>query len=1020
MEIAFGILGQTTMHLHGQSTVNWGRRKEREILAVLLVHPRQRISTDLLARWIWADDGQEPLDVASTSRTYATRIGKAMRDTSVPGTIRMIGGALYLDVEQDAIDYFAFGKLINKAREHNRRGDHEATCELINSAFELWRDQPLADLRSQPAAGFRHSAIHNKWLPANQLLLGSQITLGHYEDALHRLDRLQQEHGADLGLTKRRLQVLHALERPEDESGHFLATLKLLQDADEDDAADELRRYHNALISRPTSASTSTSAAGASGAAKRLSSLHAVRKAIDPARSLLPDLPPRGRSQLPAGIADFVGHDDLQATLDELARTSGGGLRPGVVVLDGLAGIGKTSLALHWAHRQLGDLVDNAFYLDLHGFDGGRRKEANEVVDELLDAFDVPIARFTTSAGREAKLREILTGKRTLVVLDDAVNSPHVQPLLFTLSPCLVLVTSRQRLTGLAGRGARHCAVTPLSPGNAVTVLTERIGTRAAAEPRAIARLTALCGGLPLVLQLVAHHIEVCREATLTQFADDLQDQGRLLDISDYGDDPHANLRAALTVTYNNTLSDEAQRVFRLIGLSPAPEVTLHAAAALAGQSIKDTKRSLEMLVSTHFLTHAGALDRYRLHDLLRSFARDLVANEDHHPAETRLLSFYLHTSYRADDKLFPFRTPVPLLRLEPGVPVVDFANEEDAAAWLLQERGNLTAIIPWSARQGHHGYTWRLPHNLYGYFRRNGYYDELCNVFEIAVSSAQALGELEAEGATRNDLGLIYLALNDWRNALGQFHLAAAIAQQTENTAGIAISLSQFGLHEAHMGNLGAAERLHQQALDKVVKTDDLNATSTILHRLAGIYRDQGRHGKSITTYSQALDLKRSLRNLHGQAGTLTEIATTLTEQGLYSAAREFGDEGLRIVQEINDVELEPHVFSVLAEIYLRQADYQRAIEYARQAARLAARIHNSKVEADALHTLGHALYESDQPDAAREEWLRCATVYTDLGSHDRVHHIESDLASLTVKPESLPLPRTHEVDCSNTRQET
>jgi tetratricopeptide (TPR) repeat protein/DNA-binding SARP family transcriptional activator len=1006
VEIAFGILGQTTMHPHGQSTVNWGSAKLREMLAVLLLHRKRRVSLDKLSRWIWADEEQQPLDLASTARTYTTRISKAIRDAGLPGKIQTTGGALCFDVEADVVDYFAFTKLINEARAHDRHGDHQATCELINSALALWHDEPLADLTSQPAEAFRYSVTHNEWLPANQLLLGAQIALGHYTDAQRLLDELQREHSTDLGLAKRRLDLLHTTDRPHDETDNYQTTRKLLQDSGMEDAAAELRRYHYSLITKPSTRASLTSY-GAGGAAKRLATLHTNHKATGGPQSLLPQLPPPGRTQLPPAIPEFVGHDDLQATLDNLARTAAGQLRPGVIVLDGLAGIGKTTLAVHWAHRQLGDLVDNAFYVDLHGFDGGNHKEAAEAIDELLDGFDIPIERFATTARREAKLREVLAGKRTLILLDNVRDSPHVRPLLLALSPCLILVTSRTRLTGLAGRhGARHCTVTPLNPRNALTVLTDRIGTRAAADPEAVARLAALCGGLPLGLQLVGAYIEVCQDATLAQFAEELRDHGSLLDIGDGGDDPHANLRAALMVTYD-ALSPEARLVFRLLGLSPILEVTLHVAAALAGCSLKESKRALDALVGSHFLAHAGALNRYHLHDLLRAFARELASNEayadEHGCAEIRLLSYYFQTSYGADRKLFSSRIGVPLLPPEPGVPELDFATDEDATTWLLREMGNLTAIIPWAAKKQLHDYAWRLPHNLFRLYRARGRYAELLMSFKVAVASTQVVVDLESEAASRNDLGLIYIALDDWQQASAQFHLAAAIAQQINSPAGIPLSLAQLGFHEAHAGNIDKAAELYTRALTLAMKGSDPSTISSILHRFADIHRIRRHYNTAIEFYHRALDLRMEINELRGQAETLVEIADTLTKQEKYPAAVRYGQQALHIIQYIGDIDVGSHACSVLAIIHHTQGDHRIAVAYARQATRLAKLGHNATTEAEALHTLGHALHELGHLEAAREGWSNSAAIYSDIGNKDRLLHIEGDLeivASLLDSP--------------------
>ncbi|MEU4250496.1 tetratricopeptide repeat protein [Amycolatopsis sp. NPDC026612] len=999
MEIAFGILGQTTMRMHGQLTTRWGSPKLQKVLAALLTQPRVRMRVTTLVEWVWSADEREPHDPVATFRTYTGRIGKALREAGVPATLRTVDGALLLDVERTAIDYFAAADLIETARRRSKAQDHEAACDAVTAALVLWQGQPLADLTSQPAWDWRYAAVHNTWLPANQLLLGELIALERFDAALRKLDALQREHRTDIGLARRRLQVLRELGRTDDMGAYHLAVRRLLQAEGDQAAADDLLKYYNALTASPERGRTDP---GARSAAARLAALPrprppADRPVTDRPGSLLPAFRPRGRSLLPPVPTDFVGHQDLLAKLDRLARTAEGQFRPGVVVLDGLAGIGKTALAVHWAHRQYGSLVDTALYLDLHGFDGSRPLEAADVVDALLDSVDVPIARLATRARREAKLREILAGTRTLVVLDNAANSAHVLPLLFTLSPCLVLVTSRQGLTALASRhGARHCSVTPLDEAHAAQLLAGRIGRRGGAEQAALTRITALCGGLPLALQLVAHHIESRRGVALTEFADELQDESRLLDIGDDGDDPPANIRAAFSVTYH-ALPPAARELFRLIGLSPARELTVHAAAALAGLPMKEVQHILDVLAGTHFLTPTEIHGRYRIHDLLRAFARELaeqVSGRDE--AERRLLSFYLHAGYGADRLLFPFRPPVPMLPAMSGIPLPEHASENAAASFLLNERTNFSQLVPWAAERGYHEFAWRIPHTLYGLYRRYGFYSDLHDTYQVAVSSVQAVQDLESEGATRSDLGKIAFALGDRSSALQQFHLAAALAQRTQSAMGIAISLANLGNYEAEVGNLGAADELYRRALDQLAATDNPGAESAILHRLAETLRTRGCHDEALALFHQALSLRESIGNDHGQAETLAELAATLGDLHDYADAQRHGLRSLAIVERIHDLETAPRACCAMAAVHYRQAEHGAAIRYARQAVRLARLSHNAKIEADSLHLLGHALHQTGRFAAAEEGWLSAVTIYADLGDEERRRHMEADLAAV------------------------
>jgi tetratricopeptide (TPR) repeat protein len=364
-------------------------------------------------------------------------------------------------------------------------------------------------------------------------------------------------------------------------------------------------------------------------------------------------------------------------------------------------------------------------------------------------------------------------------------------------------------------------------------------------------------------------------------------------------------------------------------------------------------------------------------------------------------LSFYLHAGYHADRLLFPFRPPVPMLPALTGVPSVEFVSESAAAAWLLNEKNNFARLLPWAAQRDHHEYAWRLAHPLYGIYRRYGFYGELRDIYSVSVASTQAVNDLEAEGATRSDLGLICLAVGDRDAALRELHLAAAIAQQTRGAVWIATSLLHLGTFEAHIGNPDDAEAMYRRALGKLRETRSPGTESAILHRLAETLRERGRHDEALALYRQALDLKQNIGNRHGEAEILTDLAATLCRQGNHDEAQRHGLRSLAIIEQINDVEASPRACLVMAEINHRQGRNTVAIGYARQAVRLAMRNHNAIVEAEALHVLGHALHETGRLAAAEEGWLAAAAIYDDLGNGERRQHLGADLATLREGPQ-------------------
>lgn len=986
MEIAFGILGRTALHLHGRLTVQWGRPKEHAVLAALLAQPNSLVSADTLLDWVWIEEEQEPRNPASTFRTYAARIRTTLREAGLPADLRTVDGSFVLETEEDRIDWFAFRRMVGEARLLGADHRHEEAGELIEEALLLWRDQPLRDLRTPRANRVRIAAVREDWLPANNLLLTQWSASGRHREVLQRLDDLQRQHRADLGLAKQRLQTLHLLGDTDQRDQYYFDARRLFRASKEEDAATELKRVQDELI--------------------RAGDITAAPATIPLPREggeAVPDAESTGRSLLPVDVDDFVGHDDLLHTLDELAQAADGRFRPGVIVLDGLAGIGKTALAVHWAHRQVGHLADHAVYIDLHGYDADRRREPEEMVDDLLSALGGRIDRYAGQLRRAARLRELLGGRRTVVVLDNVAKSAHVQPLLLTLAPCLVIVTSRQALPGLVKqRGARHRSVTPLSVEHSAELLTNRIGARAAAQRETVAQLAQLCDGFPMTLQLAAHHIELHRELALHHFADELRDRSRLLDMGDAGDDPPTSMRATLFVTYEHLHAD-AQRLFRLLGLPPTPTFSLTAAAALAGLSSRAAHRCLDALVSAHFVDHTGEPNRYRMHDLLHVFAHELATDEvpaqEAEAAERRLLSFYLHSSFAADHTVFPFYPMVPMLPLESGVTPVEIESEKAGVTWLLRERRTMMLLVGWAARR-HPEYAWRYPHVLYAIFRRYGYLGHLKKPYEVAIAACAALGDLESEGASRNDLGRILMRSGDQDGAQRQFDLALALARQTGSPMGITISLMQQGDVELDRGSPEEAVVHYEQALEKAREIGAIGPEAAIMHGSAMAHRRMAHTEEALELFGLALEIRARQKNRHGEAQTLAELAAALNGCGRYHEARDRGERALAVVEGIHDLEVAPRACAVLAKVHYNLEQYDKAVGYARQAARLSARSHNVATEADAFHILGHALQASRRPAAAIEGWRLSVAAYLDLGDLYHTRHVLVDLAAAREEP--------------------
>ncbi|HEX4701821.1 MAG TPA: BTAD domain-containing putative transcriptional regulator [Pseudonocardiaceae bacterium] len=554
MSEAFRLLGRFQLRIGGRFQ-DWGQPRLRAILGTLLVHAGRPLTFRALIEWAWPEDIEPPLD--ATFHTYAKRIRTVLRTVDAPARLVVRGGNIRLDVDRELIDYYQARTLIDRARAAARDNDHHKARELAAAAVRLWVGPPLSEVDTARAAQWRQTVVDNVWLPANTLLIGEYLGLGELDEAMARLDELQEEHPNSLGLAKRRIEVLRRLGRYTDATTYYLALRRRMMADEDSEAAEELRRFHNQF--RETTAATGD------------------------VRTLTRTAEPRAVPvQLPHAIPDIAGRDTILREIDTAATTESGQLQSAIIGLEGLPGVGKTSLAVHWARRRHERHGDGALFVDLHGFDKGPAAEPPRVVDDLLYALAFPVDRIAGYAGRTAKLRELLAHRRLVIVLDNARDSAQVRPLLPLLSTCLVVVTSRRRLTALSTEyGARSFPVEPLRHRDATRFLAGRIGDRAVRDPRSVAALAELCGGLPLTLHLVAHQVAPQPGIRLTDFVDHLRDSATMLNLGGDGDSPTTTPEAAFASSYQ-ALPESEQRLFRLLSLHPGPDISLPAAAALA------------------------------------------------------------------------------------------------------------------------------------------------------------------------------------------------------------------------------------------------------------------------------------------------------------------------------------------------------------------------------------------------------------------------------------------------------
>ncbi len=651
-----------------------------------------------------------------------------------------------------------------------------------------------------------------------------------------------------------------------------------------------------------------------------------------------PSIVPR---QLPAAPRNFV---ERQRELDVLARllAETGGEPGGVVVsaISGMAGVGKTALALHWAHRVAERFPDGQLYTDLRGFSpSGTPVEPAVALRGFLDGLGVPAEQVPASLEARAGLyRSLVAGRRVLIVLDNARHTEQVRPLLPSSPGCMVLVTSRTRLTGLAVDGdADLLTLDVLGEEGAGRLLAARIGAdRIAAEPDAVSELIGLCARLPLALAIVAARVVGQPGFPLAELTAELRDAARRLDGLDAGD-AASSVRAVLSWSYQQ-LAEAPARMLRLLSVHPGPDITSAAAASLTGTALGPARSTLRTLAVANLITEYQP-GRYTLHDLLRAFAAEEAQAagraEDNHAAMHRVLDHYLHTTNTADLMTSQERQPITLAARLPGVSPESLATRDQALAWLDAEHVVLVKLIGRAAEAGFDVHAWQLAWSLAVYFRLRGHWQYMVTTQRIALACARHLGDQDAQARMHREFGFaigqvgrfreahghlrralkLYRALGDQdgqaraRLAFGcVFCLQGRVREALDSTRAAlrpppahkhsadkavtrityAIALNNLGWFHAQLGDLSEALTCCEHALDLHREIGSHNGQAVTLDSLGYIYHRLGRHDQAIAHYRLAADQYRHIGDRHELAKTIGRMDETCRAAADNAAARE------------------------------------------------------------------------------------------------------------------------------------
>ncbi|MBW4718631.1 ATP-binding protein [Saccharothrix obliqua] len=638
--------------------------------------------------------------------------------------------------------------------------------------------------------------------------------------------------------------------------------------------------------------------------------------AADPAQLALP---PADRAagvvprQLPAAPRTFAGREhELAALTAALGDHAGRGGPVVISALGGAGGIGKTWLALRWAHRYADRFPDGQLFVDLAGFSpSGTPLTPADAVRGFLDALGVAPDRVPAGLAAQVGLyRSLLAGRRLLVVLDNARTTDQVTPLLPGSPTCTVVVTSRDRLAWLVtGHGARPLALDVLTDDEARALLAVRLGAdRLAREPDAVAELVARCGGYPLALAIVAGRAEAFPEIPLAASAAELRDAGTRLGALDDGD-PAASLPAVLSWSHRALTPAQAE-LFALLGSAPGPDIGLPAAAALADLTATGARTALRGLADLH-LVRQHHPHRWRMHDLVKLYAAEHAG--DRRAATTRLLDHYAHTALAGERLLSPHHPAVEPGEPAPGSRPVPLADAAAALDWFAAEHANLLAAQQHAVDHGWDRAAFHLAAALTTFHTRRARFDDQLSVWEKALAAAERLGDTGMRAVAHRCAGDACARLDRHDDAVDHLERALALSRETGDVHGqatahqvLAVIRGRHDQHEAALRHAELALGHYRELANPVWEAVALNGVGWLHARL-------GRYAEAREHCVAALDLHRRHGYRGGEAGTLDTLGLVAQLEGRHVDAVDLYREAVDVMREIGNAYFEAEVLERL-----------------------------------------------------------------------------------------------------------
>ena len=962
--VRFTLLGQVGAWC-GEQELDLGSPQQRALLAALLLRWGRPATLGELLDAVWGE--KHPAAAVSVVRTYVSRLRKAFApcggmSAGSPQVLVSVGDGYLVRVQEDALDLARFEKRVAEARKLRADGELSAAAELLHAALDEWPGEALAGLPG-PLAESERYRLQEVRLTTLETRLKLDVELGRHGDVIAELASLAGRHPLRERLCHLLMVALYRSGRQAEALAAYRATRSTLVAELGIEPGAALQSLHDRILAADASLNPEPP--------PHQPDVPDVRDApgqLDPVPRPTPQPVPQPAApeepalavtashaahpaQLPADLPTFAGRE---AELDRVRALLPGNGPPAATVLitaiGGMAGIGKTTLAVHWAHEIADRFPDGQLYINLRGFDpSGSVVTPDEAIRIFLDALGVPPVRIPARLDAQAALyRSRLAQRRVLIVLDNAHDTDQVRPLLPGSPGCLVIVTSRNQLTGLVvSDGAHPLALDQLTSAEANDLLVHRLGSdRLAAEPQAVDEIITRCARLPLALAIVAAHTATHPGFPLSAIAEELRESHGSLDAFAGGGDVTIDVRAVFSWSYK-ALSAPAARLFRLLGLHTGPDFGAAAVAGLAGLPLRETRGLLVELTRAHLLTERYP-GRYTLHDLLRVYAAER-AHADETPQEReqavgRAFAWYLHTAEATCAHLTPNRRRILLDPPPEGCVPLEFTTYDQALAWCETERANLVAVVHQAAEDGRVGVAWRLPAVLWGFFYLRSHIQEWFDCAGTGLAAARAADDRRGE-------------------AQGLADVAAALR---------------------HSGQIEEAIDHLRQAMTAYRDIGDTEGRSSAVGNLGDAYLQAGQFDKGIEYTRRALAVYRATGSTWGEGIALTNLGDAYQQLGRYDDAIDVLEQALVVLQADGNRWVEGLALDILGTIHSRLGRHGDAVEYYHRALETHRDIGNRWGEGHTLGNLGGAQLAADDRQSAIHSWRRALEIFMESDHPD------------------------------------